>query len=177
MINPPAHWKKVACVGLTAGGFALGLFVGHQSQETVVATQLVEDVEIKQQLAESLKTERLLREQLLATEKTLSELKTSTTEKVRIVYRSNGTRVVERVKATNSSLSVDSSRSAAEVRGQQEVSTQLRTASTAASHGLSDPGLQFKYRFLNLGKASFWVSAEVIRPTDPQPRLGLGLSF
>lgn len=194
-------WVNIGWGVLVSGAFLFGSFACPQ-REIVTETRLVEDTESKQRLVESIKTEQQLRERLSSAENTISELKIHTTEKVKIVYHKDGTRVVEKIKSTDVLHNVDHRQTSTEDRSQQRASVEDRNIATdTKSHtehttgvslkskfylglsgrvnlsGLSDPGLQFKYRLLDLGETSVWTGAEVFSLTDPQVRVSIGISF
>lgn len=196
---------KVATIAVIAA-FGAGFLASSRVSPTI-ETVSVEDTVSKQKLQQAIKVEQELRQQLASAEKTITDLKSNTTEKVRIVYRKDGTTIVDKTTTTNVDTKTETIKNTTEDTTKNTTVTDSKTVETKTdSHketktvempkdkfyvgasgsvgllGLSNPGVEFKYRLLDLGKISLWTGAEAfvsLPPTQlsPQFRVSVGISF
>lgn len=174
------------CVVIVAfgGGFIIGQ---RQEPEVRTETRIIEDTASKQKLVEALELQQRLQKKLETAEKTISDLKVSTKEKVRIVYRKDGTKIVEKEKSTDIDHKTDTSKNTSEteqkdIKAADNKTTEIETKThtdaktktvsnpkdrfyvgvtvPVALSGVGTPGLEFKYRLFDLGTASVWTGAQ-----------------
>ena len=190
--------------------FGFGFWTGHRQVITKTETHTVVDTESKQKLVEALQVQQQLHDQLDVAEKKIVDLNVHRTEKVSIVYLHDGTKVVEKECTTDVARDTTTTKDTAERKDQDVKVVDNKQVDTAtATHmdtktvttvmpkdnfylglagefnvtGFNSLGLEFKYRLLDLGKASVWAGANVFVVVPPtqltsvQAGLSLGTSF
>lgn len=170
--------------------FAIGFYFGRKQEPQVkTVVQTVEDTETRERLQELIKVEQYLRQELKYANQKISELSITKTEKVRIIYRNDGTTVVEKDTTTDVKRNEETVSSGdqntesggstvAEVEHEVEDKTHreetidttpmpkddfyLGISTKVGISGISSPGVEFKYRLFDLGKSSIWVGSDLL---------------
>lgn len=180
-------WAAVILV-VTAALFSIGYYFGSNKQVPVrIEEHTVVDTESKQKLEEQIAINEQLHRDIETAQQTISELKTHTKEKVRIIYQKDGTKIVEKEKETDTEQKVDDKKDTkttedkeTKITDNKKVETDTKTHIDQTKittvipkdnyylgfSGGVDPelfghlGLEFKYRLFSIGKASIWLGAE-----------------
>lgn len=199
-------WASVVGITLFGGGFFLG---SNQGVPVQIKEKLVDDTVTKQKLQEANQIITTLQQQLVVAQKTITELKSNTKTVVRIVKTKDGTTTIDRTTETKVETKTDTNTNTTVTTDAGTVTTNTKTTETETkTHkeiekiatpllrdtiylgvtaqvgitGIANPGLEFKYRLLDLKKVSGWVGTEVIVPStfnvlETQLRLSVGVSF
>lgn len=205
--NSKIFWAFVVGIALFVGGYAVGI---HHKVPAKIEEHQVEDVVSKQKLAEAQKTIASLQQQITVDQTQISELKTHVKTVTHIVYAKDGSKTVDKTTESDTDKTVDNKTDEKTNTNQTVASTDNKTVETDTKthtdttikitplvkdkyylglsaglslNGISDPGLEFKYRFLDLGRVSGWAGGELVAPVPDfkvqniQLRLSLGVSF
>jgi hypothetical protein len=191
--------------------FAGGYLLGCQKEPIVqVVEKKIEDIETNQKLIEAQKTVSSLQEQLTITQNQVIDMKNHVKTVVRIVKQKDGTVIIDKVTESDTSKHVEEKTNTSSTTNNTVVSandkvvdtkTKVHTENTTITKpmikdmyylglssrvgitGISDPGLEFKYRVLDFGRLSGWAGVEIIVPApvfkveNIQGRVSLGVSF
>lgn len=205
--NSKIFWAVVVGVVLFGGGYGLGI---HHKVPAQIVEHKIEDVESKQKLVESQKLVASLQQQLTVAESQITDLKTHVKTVVHIVKQKDGTVVVDKTTESDTDKHTDEKKNTTETTNSTTIVTDDKKVDTdTKSHtdmtkittplikdkyylglsaalslkGISDPGLEFKYRVLDFGKLSIWSGVELVvpvpdfKPQNIQGRLSLGVTF
>lgn len=205
--NSRSFWTILIGLVLFGGGYILGL---QKEVPVQIVEKRVEDTETKQKLIQSEKLISSLQKQLTIAESQITDLKTHVKTVVRIVKQKDGTVIVDRTTESDTSKRTEDNKNVSETTNSNTTVVKNTTVETdIKSHvdtvkittplvkdkyylglssglslkGITDPGLEFKYRIFDLNRFSLWSGAEIIVPTfdfklqDLQGRLSLGVSF
>jgi hypothetical protein len=179
-------WYLVVAVVCLAAGFYVGF---RQTSTTKVEYRNVEDAETMVKLHEALIIQQKLQEQLNTAEKKISELRVRKTETTRVTTNPDGSKVMDKTKVTEIDNKTDTTKTSTDSKTTDTNAKDTTVADSGTkTHtdtkqititqpkddymvgisggvgigGVGAPGLEFKYRLFDFGKASLWTGAEVI---------------
>lgn len=205
--NSRIFWAVV--VGLVLFGSGLALGVAHKVPVQIVEKR-IEDTESKLKLVEAQKTISSLQEQLTVVQAQNTKLKTHVKTVTHIVYQKDGTKTIDKTTESDTDKTTADTTNTTKTTNNTTVATDDKKVDTDnTAHidvtkistpmikdkiylglstkvgltGFSDPGLEFKYRVIDLGRVSIWAGAEVVVPVpnfqvqNLAGRVSLGVSF
>lgn len=199
-------WAILIGVALAGGGYVAGR---NHKDPAIVVEKLVEDVATKQKLVEVNKTVATLQKQLIFAQQTITELRSNTKTVVHVVKTKDGTVTIDKTTETKVETKTETKTDVVANSSSTNTSTNTKTVETdTKTHketektvtpiikdkvylgisaqvgitGIANPGLEFKYRVVDLKVFSAWAGTEAILPSsfkiqETQLRINVGVSF